>query len=249
MKTEPKEILENWDRLIDIIDTHFDERKHQLIMKLINHFEDRIIEAPATTKPQYHNCWVGGWLDHTIRVIDTSLAIKKQFESLGVDVTSTDEDIVLAALAHDLGKLGDLNESYYIAQTDQWRRDKLSEWYTWNNKLEPLSVTDRSLWLLQHFNIPISKEVWKAIKMSDGLFDEGNVSLFKRPDVNRNILHYIVHLADWMGTVAEKQHYQQELETDGEPVKAFNTSKKVSDGHADAKDLKKKFDELFGGGE
>ena len=39
--------------------------------------------------------------------------------------------------------------------------NKLREWYTFNNKLEPMSVTDRSLWLLQYFNIELKPEVWK----------------------------------------------------------------------------------------
>lgn len=251
MKTEPDEILENWNALTDTIDNTFSGDIKDNIVRLITHFEDRIIEAPASTKPQYHNCWVGGWLDHTLRVINTSLAVKKHFESLGVIVTSSEEDTILAAFAHDLGKLGDLDSPYYITQTDQWRRNKLSEWYTWNNSLEPMSVTDRSLWLLQHFDIKISEEVWKAIKMSDGLFDDGNKTLFRVPDTNRNILHYIIHFADWISTTAEKQHYHQSLLTDDyqETDKPFNSTsvKRVSGGHANAKDLKKKFDELFGG--
>ena len=141
-----------------------------------------------------------------------------------------------------MGKLGDLEQPYYVQQTDDWRRTKLNEWYTWNDKLEPLSVTDRALWLLQHFDVEVSMEVWKAIKMSDGLFDNGNVSLFKRPDTNRNVLHYIVHFADWMSTIAEKQHYMQSLddvEDDQQPIK------KTSSNDAQITSLKQKFNELF----
>ena len=37
---------------------------------------------------------------------------KKQFENLDVEVITADSDIVLAAMFHDLGKLGDLENPY-----------------------------------------------------------------------------------------------------------------------------------------
>ena len=253
-----KEIMFNWDKLMGYVDDCSEGEQKDNIMKLYDHFEDRIIDAPASSKPNYHNCFAGGYLDHVVRIIDTGLAMKRNFESLNVKVTASDADIILACMFHDLGKLGDLDNPYYILQTDQWRRDKLNEWYTWNPDLEPMSVTDRALWLLQHFEIKVSAEVWKAIKLSDGMFDEGNQSLYKRPDTNRNILHYIVHFADWMSTVAEKQHWMQGNEVDeDEEYKPLPDEKnhvdpamvkkkdKTSMTDKDIDDMKKKFDDLF----
>ena len=45
-------------------------------------------------------------------------------------------DVVLAAMFHDLGKLGDGTQPYYKYQTDDWRRKKLNEWYTHNKDLD-----------------------------------------------------------------------------------------------------------------
>lgn len=245
MKSSPQQILDNWNQLNAIIEKTFSGSQKQNIMYMLETFQDRIVEAPASSRPNYHNCWVGGFLDHTLRVVNTALEMKNQFYLLGVEVTSSNADIVLAAMFHDFGKLGDLNHPYYIQQTDEWRRNKLNEWYTFNDKLEPMSVTDRALWLMQHFNIQVNMEVWKAIKMSDGLFDDGNTSLYKRPDTNRNILHYIIHFADWMSTIAEKQHYMQSLE-ESTPIsdQVINKDKKVSD-TTNVTDLKQKFDTLF----
>ena len=199
-------------------------------------------------------CFVGGFLDHTLRVIDTALDIKQQFIKLEVDVTSSDKDIVMASMFHDLGKLGDLDNPFYIPQTDEWRRKKLQEWYTFNDKLEPMDVADRALWILQTFNIKVTQEVWKAIKMSDGMFDEGNQKIYRRADINRNILHYIVHFADWLSTVAEKQHYFQSLDEginspltlnhDNSKQSQTNTNKLNTDDKT-LNQLKDKFNELF----
>ena len=248
MKYNSEHILVCWNELMEYVEKYFEDTQKENILSLYKHFEDRMIEAPASSRPGYHNCFVGGWLDHTLRITKTALNIKQHFIDLGVDVTSSDSDVVMAAMFHDLGKIGDLNMPYYVMQTDEWRRNKLKEWYTFNDKLEPMSVTDRSLWLLQHFDIKVSPEVWKAIKLSDGLFDDGNQKLFRSPD-NRNILHYIIHFADWMSTVAEKQHHQQSLEVDEDVKQKFNNSfkkpkeRELSD--QNLKELGKKFDELF----
>ena len=44
---------------------------------MYDHFEDRMIEAPASGRPNYHNCFTGGWIDHTLRVIESSLKMRE----------------------------------------------------------------------------------------------------------------------------------------------------------------------------
>ena len=244
MNNKPEQIKDNYDKLMSVIDEYFEDDQRDNIKSLFNHFEDRIIEAPASGRPSYHNCFMGGWLDHTLRVIETSLKMREHFIELGVEVTSTENDVVLAAVFHDLGKLGDLSHPYYKYQTDEWRRNKLQEWYTHNSDMENMSVTDRSLWLLQHFNIKVSEEVWKAIKLSDGMFDKGNEDLYRRSTDSRNILHYIVHFGDWMSTVAEKQHYiQGNIKRQEKIEKVTREFDKQDD--KDVDNLKQKFNELF----
>ena len=243
MNNKPEIIKSNFDKLNKMVEDTFEGDNLQNIKNLFNHFEDRMIEAPASGRPNYHNCFPGGWIDHTLRVIETSLKIREHFVDLGVVVTATKEDVILAAMFHDLGKLGDLNDSYYKIQTDDWRRKKLNEFYTYNPEMENLNVTDRSLWLLQHFNIKVSTEVWKAIKMSDGMFDAGNERYYRYSSDSNNILHYIVHFGDWMSTVAEKQHYIQgnieKLEKVEETKKEFNKQ------NLDVDDIKEEFNKLF----
>lgn len=238
MKAE--QILENWNKLMKIINDNFSGTLKENIIKLHEHFEERIIEAPASGKPEYHNCFPGGYLDHVLRIIDTGLDVKQQFIKMGVEVQCSDSDVILAAMFHDLGKIGDLNNPYYIVQTDEWRRNKLNEFYTYSKDLENLSVSDRALWLLQHFDIKVSQEVWKAIKLADGMFDDANVKLFRLGTNNQNILHYIVHFADWIATVAEKQHFVQEQ---NRPKKVKSLPKKKKKDNVE--DLKNEFDKLF----
>ena len=238
-----EQIQKRYEELNNIVQENFDKEQSNNIRLLFQHFEDRIIEAPASGRPNYHNCFPGGWIDHTLRVIETSLKTMELFVGLGVDVTAKKEDVILAAMFHDLGKLGDLNDPYYKIQTDDWRRKKLNEFYTHNSDMENLSVTDRALWLLQHFNIKVSTEVWKAIKMSDGMFDAGNEDYYRRSSDSRNILHYIVHFGDWMSTVAEKQHYIQGNVEKQEKIE--ETKKEFNKQNLKVGEIKNEFDKLF----
>ena len=235
----------NWNELMSMIDKYFEGEQKENILRLHSDFEDEYKAAPASGRPNYHNCFKGGYLDHVLHVIKNSVMIKKLYEKNGVKSIHTDADVVLAAMFHDLGKLGDLNDPYYKYQTDEWRRNKLQEWYTHNSDMENMSVTDRSLWLLQHFNIKVSEEVWKAIKLSDGMFDKGNEDLYRRSTDSRNILHYIVHFGDWMSTVAEKQHYIQGNIKQQEKIKKVTREFDKQDDKKDVDNLKQKFDELF----
>ena len=126
----------NWTELMSIIDKHFEGEQKENILKLHSDFEDEYKTAPASGRPNYHNCFKGGYLDHVLHVIKNSLMIKKQYESNGVKVIHSDSDVVLAAMFHDLGKLGDGVQPYYKYQTDDWRRKKLKELYTQNKVLD-----------------------------------------------------------------------------------------------------------------
>jgi hypothetical protein len=126
---------------------------------------------------------------------------------MGVDdSTYTKEELVFAALNHDLGKLGDAENESYIPQTDQWRKDKLGEDYTFNNKLAFASVPDRGLFLLQQHDIKYTFNEMIAIQTHDGLYDEGNkkyLMTWSPEQKPRTALPFIIHQADLMAARIE----------------------------------------------
>ena len=119
---------------------------------------------------------------------------------------------------HDLGKLGDLEHPYYIEQTSDWHR-KRGELYTQNHELQYMSVTDRSLYLLQEFDIAITAKEWKAIKVSDGLYDKANeryfISYQYPPQPFHTNLHYVIHFADHISTIGERDSFRLEQDDEG----------------------------------
>jgi len=230
----------NWKELMRIIDDYFDDAQFDNIMKLHKDFEDEYKTAPASGRPNYHNCFKGGYLDHVLHVIKNSLMIKKQYEANGVKSIHSDSDVVLAAMFHDLGKLGDGTQPYYKFQTDEWRRKKLNEWYTHNKDLDFMTVHDRALWILAKYNVDLNPHVYKAIICADGLFDSAAETYFRSYVDTRHCLGSIIHFGDWLSTICEKQNWLQgEEEHSDEAVEKRKTSEK------DIKNMKAKFDELF----
>ena len=167
-----EQIQENWYQLRNLITNTFDGSRLEQLNVMYDYFEDRMCMAPASGKEQYHYAHVGGYVEHVLHIVDTAKKLMKVYESIGAVIDFTEEELVFCALHHDLGKVGDLENEYYLPQEDDWRRKKLNEWFTQNPEMQYMSVTDRAIWLLQHFDVKISQLEFLSIKVSDGMYDE-----------------------------------------------------------------------------
>jgi len=199
--------------------------------------------APASAKEHYHNAMPGGYVEHILHIVNHSLKLKQLWEDEGANINFTNEELVFAALHHDLGKVGDLEHDYYIPQDSDWHRKNQGAIYKNNPELQYMSVPDRGLWLLQHFGIRVTDKEYIGIKLTDGLYDEANKKYLMTylPEWQlRSNMAYILHQADMMATHIE---YDQWNRNDEEPIntrvpKSKDEQKKVDN-------LKQKFDELF----
>jgi protein-tyrosine-phosphatase len=206
MKLTAEQIQENWIKFIGYIDTYISEPRASKLKEFYEQYSDRIIIMPAAHKKEYHNAFPGGYVEHVNRVIEASLKINSVWTEFGAEQNYTIEELVFSAMNHDLGKMGDENHESYIPQTDQWRKDKLGEDYTFNNKLEFMSVPDRGLFLLNSHGVNYTKNEWLAIKLHDGLYDDSNKPYLMSwaPETKvRTALVHIVHQADLLAAKIE----------------------------------------------
>jgi len=249
-----QQLLDNYQRLLNVVEENFDGERKEKILEMYKFFEDRIVVAPASGKPNYHFCFVGGYVEHVLHIVETAKELVKVYEKVGGTIDFTMEELVFTALHHDLGKVGDLDGEYYLPQDDDWRRKKLNEWFTQNTDISFMSVTDRALYLLQHFGIKITQQEWIGIKCSDGMYDDANIQYFKtfKPEhAFESALPYIIHWADHMATVTEKSQWkhQEDVKTQkvnksvGNIKQAVKTEVETKLTGDSPKDL---FDELFG---
>jgi hypothetical protein len=207
MKLTAEQIQQNWIDFEETIKAYISEPRCSQLLDFYSKYSDRIMMMPASHKKEYHNAFPGGYVDHVLRVVDCALKLNNVWVEMGVDSsTYTKEELVFAALNHDLGKMGDENNESYLSQDDQWRREKLGEDYKFNNRLEYMSVPDRSLHLLMSHGIMFSKNEMLAIKLHDGLYDDANKPYLMTwsPETKpRTSLVHIIHQADLMAARIE----------------------------------------------
>ena len=100
-------------------------------------------------------------------------------------INFTDEELIFAAVHHDLGKVGDLDNDYYIPQDSEWHRKNRGEIFKHNPALQYMTVTDRAIFILNHFGIKMSQWEYIGLRLTDGMYEEANKS------------YYISYNPDW----------------------------------------------------
>ena len=228
MNLTAEQIQDNWSELMSYIEDYISSPRKEQLIDFYNKFQERIILMPAAHKKEYHNAFPGGYVEHVNRVIKCSLKQSELWIEMGVDdSTYTLEELVFSALNHDLGKMGSEEEESYIPQTDQWRKDKLGEDYTFNTKIPFASVPDRGLFLLQSHGIQYSFNEMITIQTHDGLYDEANKKYlmpYMPEQKPRTALPFIVHQGDLMAARIEwEREWLPRLKED---KKSLDTGKK-----------------------
>ncbi len=206
MTLTPEQIASNWDTFLGYIETYISSPRKEKLLDFYKKYEERFILMPASYKPQYHSCFPGGYIFHVNNVVRGALALNEIWKQEGTIQNHTKEELIFAAINHDLGKFGTEQEAAYIPQTDKWRQEKLGEMYSFNDKLEFMSVPDRSLYLLLSNGIEFSKNEMLAIKLHDGMYDEANkpyLMTYNPETKPRTSLVYILHQADVMASRIE----------------------------------------------
>ena len=87
---------------------------------MYDYFEDRMCMAPASGKEHFHYAHSGGYVKHILHVVKMTQKVSDLLVEVGGTKNYTDEELIFAALHHDLGKIGDLEYDYYIPQESDW---------------------------------------------------------------------------------------------------------------------------------
>lgn len=205
MSLTAEKIQTNYEKHLKIIDTYIGDRKDS-IKDMLSHMEETYVMAPASGKAWHHNAFAGGYVDHVNRVVEYAVKQSRLYEEMGGSIDYTEEELVFAALFHDLGKMGDGDRPNYIPQTDKWRQDKLSEMYSYNPELDFMLIPDRSLFILQKFGIKVSQKEFLGIRLHDGVFDKANEAYFfsnMESSRQKTSIISVLHSADFLASKVE----------------------------------------------
>ena len=245
-----QQILDNWNKLIKLIENTFEGERKEKLLEMYKYFENRMVTAPASGKAAYHNAMVGGYVEHVLHVTDCALKIKNLWESERAMINFTDEELIFAAMHHDLGKVGDLDNDYYIPQDSEWHRKNRGEIFKHNPALQYMTVTDRAIFILNHFGIKMSQWEYIGLRLTDGMYEEANKSYYMsyNPDWSlKSNIAYILHQADMMATHIEFDEWQRsDEEVSNKFKKAVTTKEKPQPSEKMSEKSQDLFDELFG---
>ncbi len=211
MRISAEQIEANWSELQNTIDSTFTGDRLEKIKALHSHFEDRMTLAPASGRAYYHNAFPGGYVAHVLNIIRWAHSYYNLFQEREMyldDITA--DSVTFAAMFHDLGKIGNLKDDYYVTNTDEWRAKKLQEYYNHNPAIHYMTVTDRAIWVLGQFGITMSESEYIGVRLADGLYNEQNTSYFFEGaewKAMKTNLPYIISMADSSAARQEKETF------------------------------------------
>ena len=210
-----QQLKANYDKFISFVKKAFANQPDRLEKLLYMYSEDQLgmelLMAPASGKAHFHSAYVGGYIDHVMNVCKNAIGQMKQFKENGGIIDFEVEELLFAALHHDLGKLGDLGKPYYVEQESDWHRKNQGSLFKQNPSINYFDVTHRALWLLQEYGIKFTQKEMLGIMLADGLYNKGNEKYFISYDENFQLkteLPYLLHWADHMSCRIENSEYK-----------------------------------------
>lgn len=165
----------------------------QGIQDLISYMEyNNFFKCPCSSS--HHLAKEGGLAEHSLNVLDTALMINNTLET-----KINYDSLVIAALLHDLGKMGDYGKVTYVENILKNGSRSESKPYEINKDLSHVDHEIRSIAIANRF-IRLTEEEEFAILYHNGLY--GN---FKYVIPGKETpLYLILHFADmWAARILE----------------------------------------------
>jgi hypothetical protein len=210
MRKTDEQLEQGYNQFIKIINKYFTgERLEKLLfMYSENELGGNLMLSPASGNKGFHNAYDGGYIDHIFNVCKNAIKVKELFVSAGGKIDFTDDELIFAALHHDLGKLGIKGELHYVPNDSKWHIENRGEFYKRNPNVTFMSITDRTFFTLNHYGITYNEKEYFGIKLTDGMFDEDNEKYYRTYDTSKFLkytIQYVLHWADYMSTIVERQ--------------------------------------------
>lgn len=164
---EEQEIVLQFDRYSNLLKKVFDAAPAE---SLLSDLGDRIAICPAgltLADGGYH----GALVERSLATANFAKNLIQSME-LGASVKSA----VKVALVAELGRVGDVNpdKDLYIIQSSDWHREKLGQYFKYNEECSKSTVAHRSLYLIQYYGLSLTFEEWLSVFTYGGLHLDEN---------------------------------------------------------------------------
>ena len=143
--------------------------KNENINKLLEEQGQRIIMTSFSQREKEPFCGIGGIVDYSLKLAKNANAICK---ALNYDVDKG--SIIKCSLLSIVGRIGTSFEDRFVETTSEWHKEKLGQYFDWNESCPKYQINDMTLWFLQHYNIRLSWDEWNALFLLKDMSSEDN---------------------------------------------------------------------------
>lgn len=138
------------------------------IGEFITKHGERIAVCPSHNLAKRSTSAPGGLVEHAL---NTFKIARKLVEASGVDINQ--ESLAITCLLHEIGKIGDDTNDYFVSQDSSWHRER-GQVYTYNPDIPKMTHPHRTLFLLQSNGVHLSLDEWIAILTQHGTASDEN---------------------------------------------------------------------------
>ncbi len=143
--------------------------KNENVDNLIESWDQRIIMSSFSQRDKEPFCGIGGLVEYSLELAKASNNIAK---ALNYDINKS--SIIKCSLLSVLGRVGTLTEDRYVECQSDWHKEKLGQYYDWNESCPKYQVNDMTLYILQSFKVYLTWEEWQAISLIKDMTSEDN---------------------------------------------------------------------------
>ena len=154
-----------WEKYSKLLEMLNDEN----VSNLITSMDQRILMSSFSQREKEPFCGIGGNVEYSLELAKKANALNKAFE-YGLSKAS----IIKCALLSILGRVGTLTINRYVETTSEWHKEKLGQYYDWNEDCPKYQINDMTLFLLQFYNVKLTWEEWNAISLIKDMTSEDN---------------------------------------------------------------------------
>ena len=137
--------------------------------KLIDAQDQRILMSSFSQREKEPFCGIGGNVEYALELAKKASSLNK---ALSYDLNKA--SIIKCALLSILGRVGTLTQNRYIDTTSEWHKEKLGQYYDWNEDCPKYQINDMTLFILQFYNIQLNWNEWNAISLIKDMTSEDN---------------------------------------------------------------------------
>lgn len=134
--------------------------ENESINSLLDQQGQRIIMGSYSQRDKEQFCGIGGLVEYALELAKTASNISK---ALNYDVSKA--SIIKCSLLSILGRVGTLTQNRFIDTTSEWHKEKLGQYYDWNEECPKYQVNDMTLYILQHYNVKLNWDEWVSISL------------------------------------------------------------------------------------